>query len=138
MAGVHFGFDNFKQLLDLTIGLTKRLDENRAESFTILYCNFPATKNSVIDSSLEHILRDSDAIVNDKADYFFVLPYTDKYGAEIVKKMLIEFFAVELKTHMVSYPIDGEKSRDLILELRDSVSLKYKNDLRCLDSFSFN
>jgi len=33
MAGVYFGFDNFKQLLDLTIGLAQRLDENRAESF---------------------------------------------------------------------------------------------------------
>ena len=39
MAGVHFTFDNFKQLLDLSIGLVQRLDENRAESFTLLYCD---------------------------------------------------------------------------------------------------
>lgn len=137
MAGVHFGFDNFKQLMDLTIGLAQRLDENRAESFTLLYCDFSKVKQSVIDSSLEQILRDSDAIVNDKSDYFFVLPYTDKYGAQTVKKMFEEFFAQEFDTHMVSYPIDGERAESLLLELRDSVSAKYKNDLRCLDHFSF-
>lgn len=137
MAGVHFGFDNFKQLMNLTIGLAQRLDENRAESFTLLYCDFSKVKQSVIDSSLEQILRDSDAIVNDKSDYFFVLPYTDKYGAQTVKKMFEEFFAQELDAHMVSYPIDGERAESLLLELRDSVSAKYKNDLHCLDHFSF-
>lgn len=136
MAGVHFGFDNFKQLLDLTIGLAQRLDENRAESFTILYCDFQGVQQSVIDSSLEQILRNSDAIVNDKTNYFFVLPYTDKYGAGIVKNMFGEFFAVDLKAHMVSYPIDGENAETLTQELRDFMALKYKNDLRCLDSFN--
>ncbi|ABB43308.1 hypothetical protein Suden_0027 [Sulfurimonas denitrificans DSM 1251] len=136
MAGVHFGFNNFKQLLDLTIGLVQRIDENRAESFTILYCDFSALDHSIVKSSLEHILRNSDAIVNDKADYFFVLPYTDKYGAEIVKKMFIEFFAADLKTYMVSYPIDGENSEDLVFRIRDYATLYHKNDLNCLDSFN--
>ncbi len=136
MAGVHFGFDNFKELLDLTVGLAQRLDENRAESFTLLYCDFSSVEQSVIDASLKEILRNSDAIVNDKTDYFFVLPYTDKYGAQIVKKMFSEFFAQELYSHMVSYPIDGENAESLVLELRDGVSAQYQNDLRCLDSFN--
>ncbi|MFA5454502.1 MAG: hypothetical protein WC272_04180 [Sulfurimonas sp.] len=136
MAGIHFGFDNFRQLLDLTIGLAERLDENRAESFTLLYCNFSAFNQSVIDSSLEQILRNSDAIVNSNSDYFFVLPHTDKYGAQIVKNMFVEFFAKDLNSFMVSYPIDGERSEVLISELRDIVSATYKNDLRCLDSFN--
>lgn len=136
MAGVHFGFDNFKELLDLTVGLAQRLDENRAESFTLLYCDFSSVEQSVIDASLKEILRNSDAIVNDKADYFFVLPYTDKYGAQIVKKMFEEFFAQELQGYMVSYPIDGENAQSLVLELHDNVSAKLHNDLRCLDSFN--
>lgn len=136
MAGIHFGFDNFRQLLDLSIGLAQRLDENRAESFTLLYCNFSAFNQSVIDSSLEQILRNSDAIVNSNSDYFFVLPHTDKYGAGIVKNMFVEFFAKDLNSFMVSYPIDGERSEVLISELRDIVSATYKNDLRCLDSFN--
>ncbi|MDQ1243740.1 MAG: hypothetical protein QG565_80 [Campylobacterota bacterium] len=136
MAGIHFGFDNFKQLLDLTIGLAQRLDENRAESFTLLYCNFSAFNQSVIDSSLEQILRNSDAIVSNNSDYFFVLPHTDKYGAQIVKNMFVEFFAKDLNSFMVSYPIDGERSEVLISELRDIVSATYHNDLRCLDSFN--
>lgn len=136
MAGIHFEFDNFKQLLDLSIGLAQRLDENRAESFTLLYCDFSAVKQSVINSSLEQILRNSDSIVNNKSDYFFVLPYTDKYGANIVKNMFVEFFAKDLNSFMVSYPADGEKSAILISELRDMVGATYQNDLRCLDSFN--
>lgn len=136
MAGIHFGFDNFRQLLDLSIGLAERLDENRAESFTLLYCDFSTVKQSVIDSSLEQILRNSDAIVKSNSDYFFVLPYTDKYGADIVKNMFVEFFAKDLNSFMVSYPVDGEKSAVLISELRDIVGATYHNELRCLDSFN--
>ncbi|MFA7610110.1 MAG: hypothetical protein WCY51_01315 [Sulfurimonas sp.] len=136
MAGVHFGFDNFRQLLDLSIGLAQRVDESRAESFTLLYCDFLEVEQSVIDSSLEQILRNSDAILNSKSDYFFLLPYTDKYGAQIVKDMFEEFFARSLGSAMVSYSIDGESSKALVDELANNVSAMYKKDLRCLDDFS--
>ena len=135
MAGIHFGFDNFKQLLDLNIGISDRLDENRSESFTLLYCDFSTVNEDVINNSLEQILRTSDSIVNDKSDYFFVLPYTDKYGANIVKGMFSEFFVKDLDSYVVSYPKDGEKPQQLFEELRDVVSTTYKNDLRCLDQF---
>ena len=136
MAGIHFGFDNFKQLLDLNIGISDRLDENRAESFTLLYCDFSNVASEVIDSCLEEILRTSDAIVNDGTDYFFVLPYTDKYGAEIVKKMFDDFFAKFLNSFLLSYPVDGETAEELLSNMQDSVSTFFKDDLRCLDRFS--
>ncbi|MCK4737943.1 MAG: hypothetical protein KAT10_05215 [Sulfurimonas sp.] len=135
MAGIHFGFNNFKQLLDLNIGIADRLDENRSESFTLLYCDFSTVKEDIINSSLEQVLRTSDSIVNYESDYFFVLPYTDKYGANIVKGMFDEFFARDLDFYVVSYPKDGEKPQQLFEELRDVVSTTYKNDLRCLDQF---
>lgn len=137
MAGVHFIFDNFKQLIDLHIGLTQRLDENRSESFTLLYCDFSTVKQSVIDSSLEEILRNSDAIISSGFDYFFILPYTDKYGAGIVKNMFSEFFVKDLDFFAVSYPVDGESSKTLIEELINSVSVKYNRDLTCLEKFNF-
>ena len=136
MAGIHFGFDNFKQLLDLNIGISERLDENRAESFTLLYCDFSGVAPEVIDSCLEEILRTSDAIVNEGTDYFFVLPYTDKYGAEIVKKMFDDFFAKFLNSFLLSYPVDGETSEDLLSNMQDSVSTFFKDDLQCLDRFA--
>jgi hypothetical protein len=136
MAGVHFGFDNFKQLLDLTIGLTQRVDENRAESFTLLYCDFSNFEKSVIDSSLEQILRTSDAIVNSGTDYFLILPYTDKYGTNIVRNMFCEFFGIDLKSCVVSYPVDGENSELLIEELMEIAEKKYNNSLRCLSEFN--
>jgi len=136
MAGIHFGFDNFRQLLDLSIGLAERLDENRAESFTLLYCDFSSVEDSVIKSSLEQILRNSDAIVHNESDYFFLLPYTDKYGARIVKNMFEEFFARDLNGYMVSYPVDGESSRALVEELANNISAEHKKDLKCLGDFN--
>jgi len=136
MAGNHFAFENFKQLLSLNIGISDRLDENRAESFTLLYCDFEGIAPEVIDESLIDILRTSDSIVNHESDYFFVLPYTDKYGAEIVKKNFDEFFAKYLNSFLVSYPIDGEKPESILSNLQDSTSFFCKKDLHCLDRFS--
>ncbi|MEN4045668.1 MULTISPECIES: hypothetical protein [Sulfurimonas] len=133
MAGVHFSFDNFKNLLDLNIGISDRLDENRAESFTLLYCDFSGIEQSVVDASLTEILRSSDSIANDGADYFFVLPYTDKYGAEIVKKMFDEFFAKYLDSFLLSYPVDGETTKDILENMQNSVSRFFKKELHCLD-----
>jgi len=136
MAGIHFVFDSFKQLMDLNIGIAARLDENRAESFTLLYCDFSDIDQKTVDASLLEILRSSDSIVNKGDDYFFVLPYTDKYGAEIVKKMFDEFFAKFLNSFLISYPADGETSKILLETLQDSVSMLLKKDIHCLDEFT--
>ena len=136
MAGIHFTFDNLESLLNLSIGIAERLDENRAESFTILYCDFSSIATDVVKMSLEQILRNSDAISNDESDYFFVLPYTDKYGADIVKKMFSDFFAKDIKSFMVSYPRDGETPKALLETLQDIVSADYDNDLRCLNPYT--
>jgi len=136
MAGVHFTFDDFKQLLALNMGIADRLDENRAESFTVLYCNLKDIDQEIIDSSLAQILRTSDSIVNHDKNYFFVLPYTDKYGADIVKKMFDEFYSNSLNSFMLSYPADGETPEALLGAMQDSVSVFYKDDLHCLDRFA--
>lgn len=136
MAGIHFSFENFKQLMELNIGISDRLDANRAESFTLLYCDFSGNESEVVDAALVEILRTSDAIVNHKSDYFFVLPYTDKYGAEIVKKMFDEFFAKFLKSFLLSYPADGETAEEIFGNLQDSVSFFHKKELHCLDRFA--
>jgi len=133
MAGIRFSFENFKQLLELNIGISDRLDQNRAESFTLLYCDFSKIDKEVVDSSLEEILRTSDSIVNYGSDYFFVLPYTDKYGANIVKGMFDEFFAQFLNSFLISYPVDGEDAEELLEVLQNSVSRFCKKDLVFLD-----
>ena len=136
MAGIHFSFDNFEQLMALNIGISDRLDENRAESFTLLYCDFSGIPQETVNASLSEILRSSDSISNHEGDYFFVLPYTDKYGAEIVKKMFDEFFAKFLNAFLLSYPADGETPKALFETMQDSVSLFHKKDLHCLDRFT--
>jgi len=134
MAGIHFQFQDFKQLLRLNIGISDRLDENRAESFTILYCDFSKISDEQVKDSLEQILRSSDSIANHESDYYFLLPYTDKYGAEVVKKLFDEFFDDFINSFLISYPVDGEDAEELIEVLQNSVKLFCKNNLDYLDS----
>ncbi|MBU0719991.1 hypothetical protein KJ877_01475 [bacterium] len=137
MSGVHFLFEDFEQLVRLHIGMTDRLDENRAESFTLMYCDFSGIDTGLIDSSLQQVLRNSDSIANCEKNYFFVLPYTDKYGSGIVKKMFEDFFAKEIHSFSVSYPVDGETPKALLTDLQDNVSMQHDNDLKCLDSIVY-
>lgn len=135
MAGVRFTFNNFKALLQLNIGIAQRLDENRAESFTLLYCDFDDIATENISESLATTLRSSDSIANYDTDYFFLLPYTDKYGAEVVKQIFEDLFERNIPHFMISYPVDGENATELIKMLQDSVSTFLKKDLDYLDRF---
>jgi len=133
MAGIHFQFEDFKQLLRLNIGIADRLDENRAESFTVLYCDFSSIDDEKIQEVLKEVLRTSDTIANHGTDYFFVLPYTDKYGANIVKKLLDDSYQKFLNSFLISYPSDGEDAQEIIDVLQNSVKLFCKKDLDYLD-----
>jgi len=135
MAGVHFTFNNFKALLELNIGISQRLDENRAESFTLLYCDFSDVATDNITQSLATTLRSSDSIVNYDMDYYFVLPYTDKYGAEVVKQIFEDIFEKPIPGFLISYPVDGENANELLETIQNSVALFLKNDLNYLDRF---
>nr|WP_321267311.1 hypothetical protein [uncultured Sulfurimonas sp.] len=134
MAGIHFQFEDFKQLLRLNIGIADRIDENRAESFTLLYCDFSTIEDEQINRALKEILRTSDTIANNKKDYFFVLPYTDKYGADIVKKLFDTTFNKFLNSFLVSYPVDGESADELTQVLQNSVNHFCKKNLDYLDA----
>ncbi len=133
MAGIHFQFEDFKQLLRLNIGIADRLDENRAESFTVLYCDFSELEDDAIEKSLKKILRTSDTIANHETDYFFVLPYTDKYGAGIVKNLFDESFGKFLNAFLISYPADGESADEVTGVLQNSVKHFCKKNLDYLD-----
>lgn len=135
MAGVYFTFNNFKSLLQLNIGIAQRLDENRAESFTLLYCDFGDVATENIKETLATALRNSDSIVHYDTDYYFVLPYTDKYGAEVVKQIFEDLFERDIPNFMISYPVDGESAAELLEMMQDSVSTFLKKDLDYLDRF---
>jgi len=132
MAGVSFSFNNFKPLVDLNIGIAKRLDENRAESFTLLFCDFSTISKELIASSLSALLRTSDSILHYENYYFFVMPYTDRYGCRIVKQMIDDLFMTSIPSTEVCYPVNGENT----IELFDSLYVetkKIKNiHLECL------
>lgn len=136
MAGTHFLFENFKQLIELNIGIADRLDENRAERYTILYCDFSKFDVELVSKSIASVLRMSDSVVNYGGDYFFVLPYTDQYGAQSVREIFEEFFDTTLPSVMVSYPSDGENARELLEALQDDASRILANDLYSLDRFT--
>ncbi len=133
MAGVHFAYNNFPSLLQLNMGIADRLDDNRAESFTILYCNFQKVEDTLIIESLEKVLRGSDVVVNSDKEYFFILPYTDKYGATIVKNMFEEFFDLYIPAYEASYPLNGETPEELLQSLQAGIKKRLNTYLECLD-----
>lgn len=136
MAGVHFSFYDFPSLIQLNMGIADRLDENRKESFTVLFCDFSKLSKKMISASLEQILRGSDSIVHYDNYYFFVLPYTDKYGAVIVKNMFEDFFDTYIPSAEVSYPVNGETPNEMIESLQVQVKKLHNNDLDFLDKES--
>ena len=133
MAGIHFSFYDFTPLTQLNIGIADRLDDNRKESFTILFCDFSALSKEVITQSMEQVLRTSDAIVHYDNYYFFFLPYTDKYGAVIVKNMFEEFFDTYIPSAEVSYPVNGDTPTELFESLQVGAKKLHNLDLEFLD-----
>ncbi|MDD5717340.1 MAG: hypothetical protein PHW64_06005 [Sulfuricurvum sp.] len=134
MAGVMFSFYNFASLIDLNIGIADRLDENRSESFTILFCDFTKVPQALIDANLPSLLRTSDSIVHCDHYYFFVMPYTDRYGTGIVKRMIEELFATSIPSSAVCYPSNGENSTELLESLHVEAKKTTRIDLDCLYS----
>ncbi len=132
MAGVTFSFDNFTALIDLNIGIASRLDENRSESFTILFCDFSGMAQNVINDNLPTLLRTSDSIVYHEQHYFFVMPYTDRYGTGIVKRMFDEVFGTTIRSCEVCYPANGENSEELFESLHAEAKKIHRIDLDCL------
>jgi hypothetical protein len=138
MAGVHFSFYDFPSLLKLNMGIADRLDESRAECFTVLFCDYTKYSDATLQESLKIVTRDSDSIVHFDKYYFFVFPYTDKYGTSIVKDKLVDVLDnKELKTLAISYPIDGETPKELLAELQFQLFQKYSVDLECFDNKMF-
>lgn len=134
MAGVMFSFYNFSALVDLNIGISDRLDENRSESFTILFCDFSKISQMLIDTNLPSLLRTSDSIVHWEHYYFFVMPYTDRYGCGIVKRMIEELFSTPIPSAAVCYPSNGENAAELFESLHVEAKKIHKIDLDCLYS----
>jgi hypothetical protein len=134
MAGVMFSFYNFASLIDLNIGISDRLDENRSESFTILFCDFSGISQPLVESNLQSLLRTSDSIVHYEYYYFFVMPYTDKYGCGIVKKMVEDLFEKPIPSAAVCYPSNGENPAELFESLHAEAIKEIGVDLDCLYS----
>lgn len=134
MAGVMFSFYNFTSLIDLNIGISDRLDENRSESFTILFCDFSKIPQALIDTNLPSLLRTSDSIVHWEHYYFFVMPYTDRYGCGFVKKMIEELLSDSIRSAAVCYPSNGENAAELLESLHIEVKKLHKIELDCLYS----
>ncbi len=134
MAGVMFSFYNFSSLIELNIGISNRLDENRSESFTILFCDFSGISQSTIETNLPSLLRTSDSIIHYEQYYFFVMPYTDRFGTGIVKRMIEEVFATPIPSAAVCYPSNGENAAELLESLHAEAKKIHRIDLDCLYS----
>lgn len=134
MAGVMFSFYNFSALIDLNIGIANRIDENRSESFSVMFCDFSGVSAEHVEANLAALFRTSDAIVHYDHYYFFVMPYTDRYGTGMVKRMIEELFGTPIPSATVCYPANGENSPELLDALHAEAKKIHGIDLDCLYS----
>jgi len=134
--GVSFSFYNFSGLVDLQRGIAERLNEQRLEAFSILYCDFSGFDKAKIANSLEQVIRSSDAYVHNDNAYFFILYQTDLYGASVVATMFEEFFGSSVKHEAVSFPKDGETAQELFDAIQANAKKHHDIDLECLDHSS--
>ena len=134
MASIRFNFSELKSILKLNIGIAERIDENRAESFTVLFLDLSEMDREIIDKSLEQLLRDCDSIISYENYYFFILPYTDKYGSLVVKNMFEEFFDKPLPAIEVAYPVDGESVSELLASIQLMAKTSLSLELHFLDN----
>ena len=134
MASIRFNFSELVSILKLNIGITNRLDENRAESFTVLFLDLNEMDLEVINQSLEQFLRDCDSIISYENYYFFILPYTDKYGSLVVKNMFEEFFDKPLPALEVAFPVDGESASELLASIQLMAKTTLSLELHFLDN----
>lgn len=134
MAGVMFAFYDFTALVELNIGLADRLNENRSESFAVMLFDFSEVIPESVEPTLGTLLRTSDSLVHYDHHYFVVMPYTDRYGTGIVKKMVNERFATAVPSAAVCYPADGETPLELLEKLHEAAKNELGIDLDCLYS----
>lgn len=134
MGGVMFSFYNFSALVDLNIGIANRLDENRSESFSVMFCDFSGFSAELVEANLSTLFRTSDAMVHFDHYYFFVMPYTDRYGTGMVKRMIEELFSASIPSAAVCYPADGENPLELFEALHAEAKKTHRIDLDCLYS----
>ncbi len=134
MAGVKFSFYNFSALIELNIGISNRLDENRSESFSVMFCDFSGSASECSEETLSGLFRTSDAIVHFDRYYFFVLPYTDRYGAGMVKRLMEERCGSPIPSAVVCYPANGENPLELFEALHAEAKKIHRIDLDCLYS----
>jgi len=118
------------------MGIVERQNDARREAFTILYCDFSDLDKQQIETSVEQVVRSSDAYVHNDNHYFFLLYQTDIYGAKVVSGMLEEFFAKKIKYDIVAFPKDADTPQDLFDALQASVKKKHNVYLDCLDHSS--
>lgn len=130
---VPFSFYDLTSLIELQIGIVKRIHDNHLEAFSVLYCNFEGLDKAKVKRSLEEVLRSSDSYAYNDDHFFFILYQTDKYGTTIVANMLEEFFGTYIKHHVVSYPKDGETTQEMFESMQVAVKKRFNQDLECLD-----
>ncbi len=134
MAGVMFSFYDFSALVELNIGLADRLNENRSESFAVMFYDFSQVIPETVEPTLSTLLRTSDSLVHFDHSYFVVMPYTDRYGTGVVKNMVDASFGTNVPAVAVCYPADGESALELLEALHAKAKKQFGIDLDCLYS----
>ncbi len=121
MSGITFSKINLANLIDHHIALLERFGLKDESPFSLIF--FSLEDKNEIDSLeiFQRILRRTDALFNHDNHYVVMLTGTDWNGATELLSGIQGFLDQEAHDNIVTYPDDGETSKQLIKKLRETV-----------------
>ncbi|CAD7286613.1 pyridoxal-5'-phosphate-dependent protein [Campylobacter suis] len=133
MAAKHFLPQNLSSLVDLEISVMKRYYNHTkdAKELSLIYFQIPET-NTGYEWIIEKILRNTDAVVQEKNHFVAVLFATNKNGALKLLEGIQEFLSERPLDIVVNYPHDGSSSKVLLEKFQDEIKDNYGILLECL------
>lgn len=135
MAAVVFSLKNLASLIQLNIGFAERFDERHIESFTLIYMRLIGLKHDIEPLEIASIMRETDAFALHDRHLFMTLPFTDKYGAVVVKNMLEEMINEPIASIEVSFPSDGDTPSEMLQSIQAQSIQRFNEALEFLDPF---
>ncbi len=117
MSSVVFTRQNISSLIDHHIALLKRFNVNDDNEFSVIYFSFEDKEDKELSVVFQKLLRKTDALFQDNDSIVVMLPGTNWNGATELLSGIQDFLNQPLNDNIVTYPVDGNNSQEMLDKL---------------------
>lgn len=118
-----------KSIVQHHIAMINRSQTDKIEEFSLLFLKLDHIHDIDIKKSIQIIFRDSDLIFEYKKNYIILLPKTNWSSAAKILKGLHEFLSQNHKDTIITFPDDGNSTKELLSRFKKLVNKNYKIEL---------